>query len=115
MWVELEIEETSIFEKLLFYAKQLKQQKEPTKTTTILVDERPSPLNSPGLRQVFRQFLADFYANPRAVAFYSPATFGLVLLPIKNANFQNIFAKKPTKISEGVWARQHDYNFLFAH
>lgn len=103
MWVELEIdrspcEETSIFEKLLFYAKQLKQQKEPTKTTTILVDK--PPLISPGLRQVFRQFLADFYANPRAVAFYSPATFGLVLLPIKNANFRNIFAKKPTKISE---------------
>lgn len=103
MWVELEIdrspcEETSIFEKLLFYAKQLKQQKEPTKTTTILVDK--PPLISPGLWQVFRQFLADFYANPRAVAFYSPATFGLVLLPIKNANFQNIFAKKPTKISE---------------
>lgn len=58
MWVELEIEETSIFEKLLFYAKQLNQQKEPTKTTTILVDKPPP---SPSIPLVYDKCFASFW------------------------------------------------------
>lgn len=34
---------------------------------------------------------------PEQSQFYTPATIGLVLLPIKNANFQNIFAKNQKK------------------
>lgn len=67
---------------------------------------------------------------PEQSQFYSPATIGLVLLPIKNANFQNIFAKNQKKkekiikkteknrekISVSVRERERARdNFLFAH